>query len=58
LEALLSGGKLPSRRQHKTDPSKSALQTIMGEVDELSAGSDAISNRHDDEDQSEGDEEF
>jgi RNA polymerase sigma factor (sigma-70 family) len=36
LEALLSGGKLPSRRQHKTDPDKSALQEIMGEVDELS----------------------
>src|SRR5215216_6891835 len=45
LEALLSGGKLPSRRQHRTDPDKSALQEIMGEVDELSAGSDAISNR-------------
>ncbi len=42
LEALLSGGKLPSRRQHKTDPNKSALQAIMGEVDELSGGSDAI----------------
>ena len=54
LEALLSGGKLPSRRQHKTDPNKSALQTIMGEVDELSAGSDAIVNRqHDDEDEDE-----
>ena len=36
LEQLLSSGKLPSRRQHKTDPDKSALQTIMGEVDELS----------------------
>ena len=36
LEALMSGGKLPSRRQHKTDPDKSALQEIMGEVDELS----------------------
>jgi len=36
LEALLTGGKLPSRRQHKTDPDKSALQTIMGEVDDLS----------------------
>jgi RNA polymerase sigma factor (sigma-70 family) len=36
LEALLSGGKLPSRRQHKTDPNKSALQEIMGEVDDLS----------------------
>ena len=45
LESLLSGGKLPSRRQHKTDPNKSALQTIMGEVDELSAGSDAISSK-------------
>jgi len=45
LEALLSGGRLPSRRQHKTDPNKSALQTIMGEVDELSAGSDAIGSR-------------
>jgi len=38
LEALMSGGKLPSRRQHKTDPNKSALQEIMGEVDELSRG--------------------
>ncbi len=36
LEALLTGGKLPSRRQHKTDPDKSALQEIMGEVDDLS----------------------
>ncbi|HET9459953.1 MAG TPA: sigma-70 family RNA polymerase sigma factor [Sphingomicrobium sp.] len=36
LEQLLSSGKLPSRRQHKTDPNKTALQTIMGEVDELS----------------------
>ena len=36
LEQLLSSGKLPSRRQHHTDPDKSALQTIMGEVDELS----------------------
>jgi RNA polymerase sigma-70 factor (ECF subfamily) len=42
LESLLSGGKLPSRRQHKTDPDKSALQTIMGEVDQLSGGSAAI----------------
>ena len=36
LENLLSGTEMSSRRQHKTDPSKSALQTIMGEVDELS----------------------
>ena len=52
LEGLLSGGKLPSRRQHKTDPNKSALQTIMNEVDDLSTGSDAISGRPH---QSEGD---
>jgi RNA polymerase sigma-70 factor, ECF subfamily len=32
----MSGGKLPSRRQHKSDPDKSALQEIMSEVDELS----------------------
>ncbi|WP_037503817.1 sigma-70 family RNA polymerase sigma factor [Sphingomonas jaspsi] len=38
LEALMSDGKLPSRRQHKTNPDKSALQEIMGEVDQLSGG--------------------
>ena len=36
LEALLSSGKMPSRRQHRSDPNKSALQTIMGQVDDLS----------------------
>ena len=36
LEDLLSGGKLPSRRQHKTDPNVTALSQIMNEVDELS----------------------
>ena len=36
LEQLLSGGKLPSRRQHKTDPNVSALSQIMSQVDELS----------------------
>jgi RNA polymerase sigma factor (sigma-70 family) len=40
LEQLLSGGKLPSRRQHKTDPSTSALAQIMGEVDDLAGGRD------------------
>ena len=40
LESLLSSGKLPSRRQHRTDPNKSALQTIMGEVDDLSRDHD------------------
>ena len=36
LEALLSEGALPSRRLHDQDSSKTALDTIMGEVDELS----------------------
>ena len=40
LEALLSEGKLPSRREHKVDASKTALQSIMGEVDDLSRDRD------------------
>ena len=36
LEALLTGGKLPSRRQHVSDPNVSALSVIMAQVDELS----------------------
>jgi RNA polymerase sigma-70 factor (ECF subfamily) len=36
LEALLTEGKLPSRRDHKPEPGKTALQSIMSEVDELS----------------------
>ena len=36
LEALLSGGKLPSRRDHKFTQGQTALQTIMNEVDDLS----------------------
>ena len=39
----MSSGKLPSRRQHKTDPHKTALQTIMSEVDELSRDHEAAS---------------
>src|SRR3954469_1189073 len=39
LEQLLDHGQLPSRRDHKTDPSTTTLQQIMAEVDELSAGS-------------------
>ena len=38
LEALLSEGKLPSRRSHKTDSAKSVLQSIMSDVDDLSNG--------------------
>jgi RNA polymerase sigma factor (sigma-70 family) len=44
LEGLLSSGKLPSRRQHRTDPNKSALQTIMGEVDDLSRDHEGLSS--------------
>lgn len=36
LENLLSSDEMDSRRQHQSDPSKSALQNIMGQVDELS----------------------
>lgn len=38
LEQLMNGGGLPSRREHVTDPDRTALQAIMGEVDELSRG--------------------
>ena len=40
LEALMSGGTMPSRRQHTTDPGQTALQMIMGQVDELSRNRD------------------
>jgi RNA polymerase sigma-70 factor (ECF subfamily) len=36
LEQLLDHGKLPSRREHKTDPSTTTLQQIMAEVEHLS----------------------
>jgi len=36
LEALLEDGKLSSRREHKNEGGKTALQSIMNEVDELS----------------------
>jgi len=39
LETILSEGKLPSRREHHPERGKTALQSIMGEVDELSRGS-------------------
>ena len=38
LEALLTDGQLPSRREHVTDTSKTVLDTIMGNVDQLSGG--------------------
>ena len=36
LEALMTNGKLSSRRDHVAEIGKTALQSIMGEVDELS----------------------
>ena len=44
LEALLTNGKLPSRRDHETDGSKTALQSIMSEVDDLSRDRDPQSD--------------
>ena len=41
LEQLMSGDALPSRRQSPSQGDKTALQTIMGQVDELSGGRDA-----------------
>jgi RNA polymerase sigma-70 factor (ECF subfamily) len=38
LEAILTEGSLPSRREHETDSSKTALDSIMGDVDQLSGG--------------------
>ena len=38
LEQLMSGDSLPSRRQHSNDSDQSALQAIMGQVDDLSGG--------------------
>lgn len=36
LEALLTGGSLPSRRSHKLPEGESAIDSIMSDVDELS----------------------
>ena len=38
LENLLSEGVLPSRRDHEVDTSKTALDSIMGDVETLSRG--------------------
>lgn len=36
LETIMNDNSLPSRRSHSNEPGKTALDTIMGEVDELS----------------------
>ena len=40
LESLLAEGKLPSRREHETEAGKTALQSIMSEVEDLSRDRD------------------
>lgn len=40
LDNLLESNDLPSRRQQGSDPERSALETIMNEVDQLSGDSD------------------
>jgi len=37
LDSLLTDGKLPSRRDYAHDPSRTALQEIMGQVDDLAS---------------------
>lgn len=37
LENLLSEGRLPSRREHVRAPNRTALQEIMGQVDDLTS---------------------
>ncbi len=44
LETIMNDNSLPSRRTHSNEPGMTALDTIMGEVDELSrhhSGSDS-----------------
>jgi RNA polymerase sigma-70 factor (ECF subfamily) len=50
LENLMTEGKLPSRREHESDPNQSALQSIMSEVDDLSKDRDPSGGRYAEED--------
>jgi len=45
LEALLTEGKLPSRREQSSDSSQSALQNILREVDDLVRDTDPDNQR-------------
>jgi len=49
LETILNGGTLPSRRESLDNGDKTALDTIMDEVDELSGGRD-FTHRADEDD--------
>jgi RNA polymerase sigma-70 factor (ECF subfamily) len=49
LEALMSEGNLPSRREDIAHPGRTALDSIMDEVDELSVGHSPAPEEGDDE---------
>jgi RNA polymerase sigma factor (sigma-70 family) len=49
LESLLNEGKLPSRRSHQTGDNRTALQSIMSEVDELSRDRDPAGGEAEDD---------
>jgi RNA polymerase sigma factor (sigma-70 family) len=46
LESLLSGNELKSRRQYNIDPDRTALQAIMGEVDDMMPTPDEGDEEH------------
>src|SRR3954449_5883433 len=48
LESLLNDGKLPSRRLHHNADNQTALQSIMGEVDELSRDREPSASKDED----------
>lgn len=47
LESILNGGELPSRRESPGNGGRTALDTIMDEVDELSGGRDYTADEDD-----------
>jgi len=49
LEAVMNDNSLPSRRTHNNEPGMTALDTIMGEVDELSRHHSGSEGHQDDE---------
>jgi len=56
LEALMSEGNLPSRREGPEHPGQTALDSIMDEVDDLSGGHNPAPDEGDDDHHDEADE--
>ena len=52
LESLLSEGALPSRRETDDHSGRGALETIMGQVDDLSRDVEIVGGEHHDPDES------